>query len=231
MTSFSTVALQPTLAPILINNAGAVGTPPLNQTFADQRYPLMSREYGTNGNVWLYVYSSASISRNKLVLVTPGGGPSTAPGSVGSIQVVTNQQMTNLQPGAVQVGVTDQAAFGAANYGWITIAGLCYVGFKGGVHLKKSLFAALGGVGLVTTTLSFLASSQALRTSALVEGMAFAAGLTSKLGTGTQGAGAANLGIGALGTATLSGDIRPVFIAGGGAYLDKAHVIAGIAVI
>jgi hypothetical protein len=234
MTSFNTAALQVYPAPVLIQNAGAVGAPALNQTFTDQRYPLLSRQAGNNGHVFLYVYASGSISKNALVLVAPGGstgaGGNTTPISYANIRASTNQILTNMEPGPVQVGVTDQTAFGAATYGWITITGLCYVGFKGGIHLRKGLFAALGGVGLVTSTLSFLASSQALRSSPLVQGMQFAAGLTAKLGSGTQ-VGTANLGIGALGTASISGDVRPVFIAGGGAYIDKSVVVAGIAAV
>lgn len=207
----SSVQVYP--APVLIGNAGAVGTPPLNQTFADQRYPLMSRQEGNNGNVWMYVYSTLSISQNQLVSIQNGKITITPKGPGG---IVAPQG-----PGAIPLGVTDQAVFGATSYGWVTIAGLCYVKFMKGTHTKKPLFVALNGVGVVTSTVSALTSVRSVRASVAIVGMAFAQGLQAAYGTGTQGGAT---GIGVLGTASASGDVRPVMIAGGGAFADKAQV-------
>lgn len=142
-------------APVLINNAGAVGSPMLNQSTTDQRYALLQRDVGPNNNVFLYVYSTLCIAQNLLVVVNPlTGKATTCTPAVAAIL------------GNVVVGVTDSATINALNYGWITIAGLCSVkstkNAGTGAAAIKGLFVS-ATTGAVTNSATLASSAQAIR--------------------------------------------------------------------
>lgn len=209
-------------APVLINNAGAVGAPSLSQSFTDQRYPLGSIQEGSNGQRFMYVYASASVAVNLLVAIQPdfnnaGGGNANGQGAAKIYTLGgTSTTLTNIVngPGPLQVGVTDQGAIGAAQYGWITIAGVVSVKVKKGTHLKKSLFVSTT-TGWATTTQSALASARAVRAWPQIFGARVMPNPASSAAV-----------IGVLGTATSSGDVRPVYIVATGAWLDR-NVLEG----
>lgn len=210
-------------APVLMNNAGAVGAPPLNQSFVDQRYPLGSIQEGSNGQKFMYVYASASIAVNLLVAIQAdfnnAGGGNAAGAGIAKVYTLGGKTtvLTNIVngPGPLQVGVTDQTALGALSYGWITVAGVVSVKFLKGTHLKKSIFTSTT-TGFATTTQSALASARTTRAYPQIFGARILPNPASSAGV-----------IGVLGSASSSGDVRPVFIVGTGAWLDR-NVLEGI---
>jgi hypothetical protein len=184
----------PVLAPVLINNAGAVGGPAIGQSYTDQRYPLLSRQLGNNGNTYLYVYATASIAQYLMVQISAAG------------KAVVMTPALNVGPGANLVGFTDQGPLQATSYGWITVSGLCSVKFKKGTHGAKPIFVS-GTNGWLTTSLTTIASALVLRSRNRVLSVV---AVTPAAGLGSVGC-----------TATDSGDVRPILIVNGAAFVDQ----------
>ncbi len=181
-------------APVLINNAGAVGGPAIGQSYTDQRYPLMSRQLGNNGNTYLYVYATSSIAQY-LVCQISGAG-----------KAVAMTAALAAGPGANLVGFTDQGPIQATSYGWVTISGLVSVKFKKGTHGSKPIFVS-GTSGWLTTSLTTIATGLVARSRPRVMG---AVAVTPASGLGSVGC-----------TATDSGDVRPLLIVSGNAFVDQ----------
>jgi len=189
------------ISPVEINNAGAVGSPSLQQAFTDQRYPLFSRQLGNNGNTYMYVYASASVAVNLAVQVQ----------ETGKVVTLGGAAYANAGLGPKMVGFTDQTALQAGTYGWIAISGLVSCKFKKGTHKNKAIFVSLTA-GYLTTTSSLPASARTAKAAPEIMGPVIIV---------------APSGIGVGGTASSSGDVRPVLIVNGNSWLDH-NILTGL---
>jgi hypothetical protein len=197
MTAAETNIAGTPVAPVLINNAGAVGAQALGTSYTDQRYPLLSKHTGNNGGEFLYVYASSSVAQYLAVLIQP----------TGKVVASTNALSTL---GAIPVGFTDQGPLQAASYGFVTISGLTAVKVRKGTYKNKPLFTSLSA-GYLSTTSTVLASANAPRSSPHVFGVW---AVIPSSGNGSVGC-----------TATDSGDVRPMFVSNC-AMIDKTLTIS-----
>lgn len=87
---------------------GMVGAD-LNNTYVDQKFPLLTTVSGNNNSKWVYVYASGAVAAGDCVAISATGTAATATGA-------TAATPTNTLAFA-------QNAFAAADYGWVANGG------------------------------------------------------------------------------------------------------------